>query len=90
MNETDDTPKSQSEYDMHNIIGNNQATIIGYIDAITKASDCFKSLDGDSIDIIRMYVKSENRGMALQLYGPSAGIRNSACMINITFMEVSN
>ncbi len=54
---------AQSAYDKHNAIEDNQTVIVGYLDGIPVASGCFKTFDGDSIEIKRMFVKTEYRRM---------------------------
>ncbi len=57
--------KSQSKYDKHNIVEDNQTVIVGYIDGVPIASGCFKALDEETIEIKRMYVKTEFRRKGL-------------------------
>jgi len=53
--------KSQSKYDKHNIIEDNQKVIVGYIEGVPVASGCFKALDQATIEIKRMFVKADYR-----------------------------
>jgi putative acetyltransferase len=57
--------KSQSKYGKHNIIEDNKTAVVGYINGIPVASGCFKTLDQETIEIKRMYVKTEYRRKGL-------------------------
>ncbi|MBN1881232.1 MAG: GNAT family N-acetyltransferase [Deltaproteobacteria bacterium] len=51
-----------SKYETNNnIIENNQAVILGYIDGVPAACGCFKALDTEKIEMKRMFVKAEYR-----------------------------
>jgi putative acetyltransferase len=51
----------QSEYDKHNKIDPIKTAIIGYLGKTAVACGCFKSIDGETIEIKRMYVECDHR-----------------------------
>lgn len=53
--------KAQSRYDPHNTVEDNQTVVVGYFENTPVAGGCFKEIDGDSIEIKRMYVIPEHR-----------------------------
>ncbi len=53
--------KTQSTYDKHNIIQDNQTVLIGYVENLPVASGCFKEIDENSVEIKRMYVVPSQR-----------------------------
>ncbi len=55
----------QSSYNQFNIIQSLDTVIIAYLDETPVGCGCFKKYDTDCIEIKRMFVKPENRGMGI-------------------------
>ncbi|WP_435357098.1 GNAT family N-acetyltransferase [Emticicia sp. SJ17W-69] len=58
-------PETQAEYDTYNIIETNNTVIIAYNENIAVGCGCFKKLDDENVEIKRMYVKPESRGLGV-------------------------
>lgn len=55
----------QSKYDNLNVIEKNETVLVGYLSGEPVACGCFKTFDDKTIEIKRMYIKSEYRGKGL-------------------------
>lgn len=53
------------EYAPHNTIENNKNVVVAYDDNNPVGCGCFKSFDGSSVEIKRMYVRKEHRGQKI-------------------------
>lgn len=58
-------PETQAEYDTYNIIEKNYTVVIAYKENIAVGCGCFKKLDDENVEIKRMYVKPESRGLGI-------------------------
>ena len=52
-------------YDQHNIIEQNNTVVIAYADGLPAGCGCFKSYDAAAVEIKRMFVRPETRGMGI-------------------------
>ena len=52
-------------YDQHNIIEQNNTVVIAYADDLPAGCGCFKSYDAETIEVKRMFVRPETRGMGI-------------------------
>jgi putative acetyltransferase len=57
--------RQQAIYDKHNIIDPIDTAIVGYLDEIPVTCGCFKVIDGQTVEIKRMYVASDHRRKGL-------------------------
>jgi putative acetyltransferase len=64
----------QAQYDIHNKIEKNETVVLVYSETIPVACGCFKQYDNVSVEIKRMYVSPEERGL-----GIAYGIVNELC-----------
>lgn len=55
----------QAEYDKHNKIEQNNTVVVAYWSEMPVGCGCFKPFGGDTVEIKRMFVKSELRGKGI-------------------------
>lgn len=63
--------KAQAAYDRHNVIDLIETALVGYEEGVPVACGCFKKIDDTTVEIKRMFVKSEyrRRGFSVQILG---------------------
>ncbi len=58
-------PETQAQYDTFNVIEKNNTVVIAYAENEAVGCGCFKKLDDENVEIKRMFVKSESRGLGI-------------------------
>ena len=85
----------QAVYDQYNIIEAIDTVVVAYLNNIPAGCGCFKIYDSDTIEIKRMFVKSEIRGKGisklilkeLENWGIEKGFSNAILETGIKQME---
>ena len=55
----------QAQYDVYNKIDHINTVVVSYLDEIPVGCGCYKPFDHETIEIKRMFVKPENRGLGI-------------------------
>lgn len=55
----------QALYDEHNKTGVLPTALVGYLDEIPVACGCFRRVDGQTVELKRMFVRKDHRGLGL-------------------------
>ncbi len=58
-------PETQALYDTFNIIEKNDTVVIAYDDEVAVGCGCFKKFDPDTVEIKRMFVGPDQRGLGI-------------------------
>ena len=55
----------QAQYDVYNKIDHINTVVVSYLDEIPVGCGCYKPFDHETVEIKRMFVKPENRGLGI-------------------------
>ncbi|MFD2934483.1 GNAT family N-acetyltransferase [Spirosoma flavum] len=58
-------PETQAQYDTFNVIEKNDTVVIAYKDDVAVGCGCFKEFDQETVEIKRMFVSPESRGLGV-------------------------